>query len=56
MSKMISFFLCTPATSVPSECIFSAAGILIDKKRNRLNPEKAEHLLFLNRNHRLVVN
>ena len=49
LSRMISFF-CTPASSVPSECMFSGGGTLISKKRTRLNPDKAEDLLFLDKN------
>jgi len=36
---MAKDFLCIQATSVPVECIFSQAGDLISKKRNRLSQE-----------------
>lgn len=43
-------FLCIPATSVQSERLFSATGRLISDLRNRLLPEHAESLVFLNKN------
>ncbi|KAK0151151.1 Zinc finger BED domain-containing protein 1 [Merluccius polli] len=43
-------FLCTPAFSVPCERIFSKAGEVVSKKRNRLSPKVLEQILFLNKN------
>ena len=43
-------FLCTPASSVPCERVFSKAGEVVSKKRNRLKPKTVENLLFLNKN------
>ncbi|KAG9261818.1 zinc finger BED domain-containing protein 4-like [Astyanax mexicanus] len=43
-------FLCTPASSVPCERIFSKAGEVVTKKRNQLNPSTVEKILFLNKN------
>ena len=43
-------FLCTPASSVPCERVFSKAGEIASKKRNRLNAKTLEQLLFLNKN------
>ncbi len=43
-------FLCTPASSVPCERIFSKAGEVVNKKRNRLSPRSVEQVLFLNKN------
>jgi len=51
LSKIAELVFCTTASSVPSECTFSAAGELINKKRTRLYPALAEDLLFLNRNY-----
>ena len=34
-------------TSVPSERLFSTAGDIYDEKRNKLDPERAETLLFI---------
>ncbi|KAM9307434.1 E3 SUMO-protein ligase ZBED1-like [Pholidichthys leucotaenia] len=43
-------YLCTPASSVPCERVFSKAGEVVGKKRNRLSPKTAEKILFLNKN------
>jgi hypothetical protein len=40
-------YLAIPATSAPSERIFSVAQRLIDKKRNRINAEMAGDCLFV---------
>ncbi|XP_073341911.1 E3 SUMO-protein ligase ZBED1-like [Pagrus major] len=42
--------LCIVATSVPSERIFSKRGQIITERRNRINPSKLRHLVFLNAN------
>ena len=39
--------LCIPATSAPSERLFSHAGLTIAKDRANLDPEIAEDLIFL---------
>ena len=39
-------FLCAPATSVPSERVFSAAGNIVNKKRCSLLPENVNTLIF----------
>lgn len=41
---------CVPATSVPSEQLFSKAGELISSKRNRLGRKNVDKILFLNKN------
>ena len=43
-------FLCAPSTSVDSERLFSVASNIIDAKRNRLDGERAEMLIFLKKN------
>ncbi|XP_045158580.2 E3 SUMO-protein ligase ZBED1-like [Mercenaria mercenaria] len=42
--------LAVPATSVPSERIFSATGLLINKLRNRLSSEIVDSIIFLSKN------
>ncbi|XP_042073325.1 zinc finger BED domain-containing protein 4-like [Haplochromis burtoni] len=48
--KLALTYLCTPASSVPCERVFSKAGEILSKKRNRLRPATVEKLLFLNKN------
>ena len=47
---VVKKFLCVPATSVPSEQLFSKAGELISARRNRLGRANIDMLLFLNKN------
>jgi hypothetical protein len=46
--KVVCKYLCTVATSVPSERLFSKAGELISQKRSRLKAENVDMILFLN--------
>ncbi|XP_067633760.1 E3 SUMO-protein ligase ZBED1-like [Eurosta solidaginis] len=43
-------YLCIPATSVPSERVFSKAGQIINDRRNRLKGDKLDMIIFLNSN------
>ena len=42
--------LCIPATSVPSERIFSTAGDIVTAQRAALNSEIVDKLIFLKKN------
>ncbi|XP_060759497.1 E3 SUMO-protein ligase ZBED1-like [Neoarius graeffei] len=54
LSKIAKNFLCIPATSTPSERIFSAAGNICSQKRASLSPSHVEMLTFLAMNKSLV--
>lgn len=54
MSNMAKIFLSAPGSSVYSERLFSEAGNVYEQKRNKLLPNKAEHLVFLHHNLPLV--
>ena len=43
-------YLSIPPVSVPSERLFSTAGQIATDTRNRLDADKIEMLLFLNKN------
>jgi hypothetical protein len=42
-----------PATSVPSECLFSHAGEVTTERRNRLSPTNVESLMIIRENRHL---
>lgn len=50
MSNMAFLYLCVQASSTPSERVFSTAGDTICAERSRIQPEKADMLIFLNKN------
>ena len=50
ISKVARKFLCSPVTSASSEHVFSVAGRVIEKRRNRLTGTNAENLIFLHEN------
>ena len=47
LATLAHHILCIPATSAPSERLFSHAGLTIAKDRANLDPEIAEDLIFL---------
>lgn len=48
LSRLVKQYMCTMATSVPAERVFSKAGIIIDKKRSRLSDNIVGKIIFLN--------
>lgn len=50
LKQLVFKFLCVPSATVFSERLFSTAGNIVDKKRNRLDPDRVKMLVFLNRN------
>ncbi|MEW8546527.1 MAG: hAT transposon family protein [Candidatus Thiodiazotropha sp.] len=52
LANVAKIFLATPATSVPSERVFSAAGYTVNKQRSSLASENVDRLIFLNKNYK----
>ena len=50
LAEVARSVLCVPATSTPSERLFSTAGLTVTKLRNCLKPDNVDALLFLNKN------
>lgn len=50
LSEVALKYSCIPATSVPSERVFSKAGQIVSARRNRLLPDNVDKLIFLNAN------
>jgi len=54
LSSMARTYLGPPASSVPSERLFSTAGGVITEHRSRLLPDNAEKLIFMKFNAKLI--
>ena len=54
LAALAKKFLIIPASSAPSERVFSKLNIVINKKRARLSTERAEHLVFIKHNKHLL--
>lgn len=50
LSPVAKAFLSIPATSVPSERVFSTAGDIVSAQRSQLLPENVDVLVFLKKN------
>ena len=50
LAKLARIYLAIPATSAPSECLFSKASLVINKKCSRLSPGNAAMTIFLQGN------
>ncbi|XP_078495159.1 LOW QUALITY PROTEIN: E3 SUMO-protein ligase ZBED1-like [Ciona intestinalis] len=55
MSLMARSYFCIPATSVPSESVFSSGGHIVNAKRASLTPANVNMLVFLNKNAHMMV-
>ena len=52
LAKLVKTYLAVPATSTPSERVFSLAGNTITRQRASLHPGNVDKLIFLNENSR----
>uniref|UniRef100_A0A673HB45 BED-type domain-containing protein n=1 Tax=Sinocyclocheilus rhinocerous TaxID=307959 RepID=A0A673HB45_9TELE len=50
LSRLAHRHLCVPATFVPAEHVFSAAGLIVNRLRSQLSPDHVDMLVFLNKN------
>ena len=50
LRALVPRYFCLPGSSVPSERIFSLAGQTISQERARMDPDKADMLIFLKQN------
>ena len=55
IQSFITRYLTPPATSTAVERLFSAAGLIMDAKRNKLSPAFVDKLLFLREAHLLGI-
>lgn len=52
LAKLAKIYLAVPATSTPSERVFSLAGNTVTRQRASLHPGNVDKLVFLNENTR----
>lgn len=50
LANVAKYYLCIPATSVPSERVFSKAGQVVNDRRASIKPKHVDYLVFLNKN------
>ncbi|MGH0161485.1 UNVERIFIED_CONTAM: hypothetical protein FKN15_041041 [Acipenser sinensis] len=50
LAALAKSMLSIPATSIPSERVFSKAGMLVNKLCSSLKPENVDAVIFLNKN------
>ena len=50
VAKLAKAYLSIPGTSVPSERVFSVAGMTLTKLRSNLDPDTLDEIIFLNKN------
>ena len=55
-TKLAKKYLGIPATSTPSERVFSTAGLTVTRLRSCLTPDHVNMLVFLNKNYALLDN
>lgn len=54
LNRLARKYLAIPATSAPSERVFSLAGNICNRRRASLSPDHLDALVFLNANGRLI--
>ena len=47
LSCLATKYLCIPATSVPSERVFSCTGNIVNAKRSSIHAKQCQHVMFL---------
>jgi hypothetical protein len=55
LSQLASIYLGISASSVPVECLFSTAGLILNGKRSSLTPDKLNKIVFLHDNFKLIT-